>query len=190
MPPANSLCFPVSKLRHYQYLASNSRPGLDMLLLLAAMSLTLRVCNEDEIDPLYRNAKRSLLEAEMCGVISLRTLQAALLISLFEMGNSLYPAAYLTAGYCARLAYALGIHDRRNAPQAFPKPGWPPDAFVTRLRLPNTSSVLDRGRRSPASVVGRVIDGQVHAVLADVTPAANAIRQIRYSWGRLPALCL
>lgn len=68
----------------------------------------------------YRAAKASLRNLEDDGVISVQLLQANIFMTLFEVGHALYPTGYLTAGHCARLGQALGLHDRRHAPQLFP----------------------------------------------------------------------
>ncbi|KAK7750339.1 hypothetical protein SLS62_007747 [Diatrype stigma] len=59
--------------------------------------------------PLYRIAKRYHHEAETAGVQSIYVLQAGILIALYELGQAIYPAAYLTVGACARYGLALGI---------------------------------------------------------------------------------
>lgn len=71
---------------------------------------------------LYDKAKRCLQFLEGSGVMSIRLLQAFLLLALYETGNAIYPAAFLTVGHCARMGHALGIHDRKTAPQMFPAP--------------------------------------------------------------------
>ncbi|UKZ45883.1 hypothetical protein TrVGV298_000076 [Trichoderma virens] len=58
----------------------------------------------------YYAIKNSLLEAENSCVLELRVLQAIILIALYELGHAIYPAAYLTVGYCVRYGSALGIH--------------------------------------------------------------------------------
>ncbi|KAF3314531.1 hypothetical protein TWF173_004614 [Orbilia oligospora] len=82
--------------------------------------------NHDGIDPLsretYKTAKAYLAEIEASNVISVRLLQAALLISLYEVSNGMFPTAYLTVGHCARLGHALGIHARKRAPQVLSPP--------------------------------------------------------------------
>ena len=52
----------------------------------------------------------SLLESS--AVLSLRLLQSLVII-----------ATYLTTGQCARLGHALGVHDRRHAPQVLRRNG-------------------------------------------------------------------
>ena len=58
----------------------------------------------------YYAIKSSLIEAENSGILDLRVLQAIILIALFEIGHAIYPAAYMTVGYCVRYGSALGIH--------------------------------------------------------------------------------
>jgi hypothetical protein len=79
--------------------------------------------DEPSTDIWYQNAKRCLGLAESSGSVSGRLVQGALLLALYEIANGIYPAAYLSVGYCARLGHALGIHDRKNASQMFPVPG-------------------------------------------------------------------
>jgi hypothetical protein len=58
---------------------------------------------------LYKTSKRYLAEIEAAGLMSLRVLQATIFIALYEIGNAIYPAAYLTVGACARYGIALGL---------------------------------------------------------------------------------
>lgn len=46
---------------------------------------------------------------ETSGNLSLRILQAGILIALYETGHAIYPAAYLSVGACVRYGIALGI---------------------------------------------------------------------------------
>jgi hypothetical protein len=74
------------------------------------------------IDPQtqYRKAKRCLHLIEDQGIISMRVLQATLLLCLYEAGHAIFPAAFLSVGHCARIGHAIGIHDRRGVSQMFP----------------------------------------------------------------------
>ncbi|KAL7919879.1 hypothetical protein ACQKWADRAFT_329240 [Trichoderma austrokoningii] len=58
---------------------------------------------------LYRTSKRYLSEIEAAGLMSMHVFQAAIFIALYEIGNAIYPAAYLTVGACARYGIALGL---------------------------------------------------------------------------------
>jgi hypothetical protein len=62
----------------------------------------------------YFHLKRCLLVIEAQGFLSLRVLQAQLLLGLYEISHAIYPAAYLTIGHCAQVGHALGLNDMRS----------------------------------------------------------------------------
>ncbi|KAH7121582.1 putative fungal-specific transcription factor [Dactylonectria macrodidyma] len=69
-------------------------------------------CTEPGDDPragIYRIAKEFHHKAETYGPLSTQVLQAGILIAVYELGQSIYPAAYLTVGACARYGLALKI---------------------------------------------------------------------------------
>jgi len=68
---------------------------------------------------LYYMAKEIYSKAENACLISIQLLQSAILISIYEIGHGIYPAAYLTVGNAARLGLMMGLHDRKNATQLF-----------------------------------------------------------------------
>jgi hypothetical protein len=63
---------------------------------------------------LYAATIRFLFILESTGSLSTRLLQSRVLISLYEFGHGIHPAAYLSIGHCARLGLALDFH---NTPQ-------------------------------------------------------------------------
>lgn len=65
-------------------------------------------------DDLYHLSKRLYLHLEINGVVSLKVVQGLILIAIYELGNAIFPAAYMTIGHCSRLSQALGIHERRG----------------------------------------------------------------------------
>ncbi|KAI4170526.1 MAG: hypothetical protein LQ343_004903 [Gyalolechia ehrenbergii] len=65
--------------------------------------------NNDPKSPSYLAIKRTLAETEVAGIFSLQLLQATILVTLYEVGHAIYPAAYISAGTCARYALAQGI---------------------------------------------------------------------------------
>ncbi|KAM0260268.1 hypothetical protein ACHAQJ_002832 [Trichoderma viride] len=67
-----------------------------------------------DVSAMYHNAKRLHFEMEVAGVLSLRVLQAGILIALYEVGQAIYPAAYLTVGSCARYGVAIGVDKLRG----------------------------------------------------------------------------
>ncbi|UKZ67948.1 uncharacterized protein TrAtP1_009106 [Trichoderma atroviride] len=58
---------------------------------------------------LYKIVKEFYAEVEATGIMSVCILQSALLIAVYEIGNAIYPAAYMTVGNCARYGVALGL---------------------------------------------------------------------------------
>lgn len=70
----------------------------------------------------YKTAKAACSYVEACGVFSIRVVQTILLIALYELKHAIFPAAYLTVGHCARLGHAMGLHDRKKAPQMLAAP--------------------------------------------------------------------
>lgn len=58
---------------------------------------------------LYKMVKEFYAEIEATGIMSVCILQSALLIAVYEIGNAIYPAAYMTVGSCARYGVALGL---------------------------------------------------------------------------------
>lgn len=85
--------------------------GPDIALLFLAMKLiTLPPPPAPEMDgALYSSAKGFLATLEASGAVSFAYLQAMTLIALYEYSHSIYPAAWMTVGACARLTELLGI---------------------------------------------------------------------------------
>ncbi|KAJ0413306.1 hypothetical protein BJY00DRAFT_319921 [Aspergillus carlsbadensis] len=89
----------------------------------ALLALCMRLCclpvSSNEADgggggvveriALYRLVKRFYAEVESTEGLCLQVLQAAVLIAVFEIGDAIYPAAYLTVGACARYGIAMGL---------------------------------------------------------------------------------
>lgn len=99
----------ISKKEIRKHLLNLDYKKGDVLLL----ALSLKLCTAPTSTPrtkLYRTVKQLYFDLESSGLLSLRVLQAAVLISLYEIGHAVYPAAYLSVGGCARSAAALGIN--------------------------------------------------------------------------------
>lgn len=115
----------VSKIRLYQHLSNPAHePGSDIALLFLAMKLA---CNElPEGMPaqtqLYSDVKSFYHFVESQNGFTIQMIQALLLISMYEMGHSIYPAAYLSIGNAARIGYAMGLHHAKDTPQMLPRP--------------------------------------------------------------------
>ncbi|WPH00611.1 Hypothetical protein R9X50_00344100 [Acrodontium crateriforme] len=110
----------VSKIRLYQNLSNPSHePGADIALLFLAMRLASTAPAEG-LPPaqaqLYIDVKSLYAYVEAQNGFTVQMIQALLLISLYEIGHCIYPAAYLSTGNAARLGHAMGLHNR-DAPQ-------------------------------------------------------------------------
>ncbi|KAL6885775.1 hypothetical protein GGI43DRAFT_426533 [Trichoderma evansii] len=79
------------------------------VLLIAAIKLITTEPDSHANSTTYCSLKRAFLEVELSGSLTFRTLQALVLIAIYELGQAIYPSAYLTVGYCARYGIALGI---------------------------------------------------------------------------------
>lgn len=100
----------ISKRRFFTILLnplSSRRCELTLVALCMKLS-TAMPPREGEVDVLYRTVKGFFAEVEAAGVMSVHVLQAAVCISMYEMGQAIYPAAFLTVGWCARYGVALG----------------------------------------------------------------------------------
>ena len=83
--------------------------GPDIAMLFLAMKLITTQADEVADGTLYSIAKGFLSGLEGSGVVSLLCLQAMVLIALYEYSHSIYPAAWMTVGACARYAEILGL---------------------------------------------------------------------------------
>lgn len=114
----------VSKIRLYQHLASPvHEPGGDIALLFFSMKLATSEVSEGipPQTPLYQDVKSFFTYTEAQNGLTIQLIQALLLISLYELGHSIYPASYMSIGHAARLGHAMGLHEK-GAPQMLPRP--------------------------------------------------------------------
>lgn len=99
--------------------------GPDLALLFLCMKLIISR-PQDGIDtsqiPIYASAKRFLALMEATGSMSLLVLQAGILITWYEYGQSIYPAAYMSAGWCVRYGNLLGINEHVEAAELLGRP--------------------------------------------------------------------
>lgn len=96
----------------------------DLYALLLAMKLVTKQFedNEAERNVLYSHVKQCLFHLAAHNVLTLKLLQAEILVSLYEIGHAIYPAAYLTVGHCVRVAHALNLQDLTTPFRLFPLP--------------------------------------------------------------------
>ncbi|KAH8809186.1 hypothetical protein F5884DRAFT_794764 [Xylogone sp. PMI_703] len=111
--------FPIIYKRfiHHKIPASVEQLNADIGLLLLAMQMFCRTIDSNTGAEFYQQVKSCYTYVQCHNILSLATLQAGLLIALFEISQAIYPAAYLSMGNCARLGHALGIHNMKSAPQ-------------------------------------------------------------------------
>jgi hypothetical protein len=94
-------------------------PRTDVQLLLFSMNLVMWSPSQRgrRLNPRteqYLSLKRTFLDAETAGLLSVPLLQAMLLTSIYELGHAIYPAAYMSIGSCVRLALALELEKQRQ----------------------------------------------------------------------------
>ena len=61
---------------------------------------------------LYVMVKSNISLLESTGYLSLEVVQSRVLLSYYEMGHGILPAALISIGACARAARALGLHKK------------------------------------------------------------------------------
>ncbi|KAH6711553.1 hypothetical protein BKA61DRAFT_611180 [Leptodontidium sp. MPI-SDFR-AT-0119] len=100
--------------------------GPDLALLFLCMKL-ITSTPPDGIEasqsPLYISAKRFIALLEATGSASLHVLQAGLLVTWYEYGQAIYPAAYMSAGWCVRYGNMLGINGNSEAAEILGRTG-------------------------------------------------------------------
>lgn len=94
----------------------------DVQVLLYVMQLSVMPSSESR-STVYGLLKTAIFNLEQYAQFSTNFLSAYALLALHELGQGLFPAAYMTVGNLARIFYALGFHDRRNATQMLRRSG-------------------------------------------------------------------
>jgi hypothetical protein len=99
--------------------------GPDLALLFLCMKLIISRPQdgiESSHSPAYMSARRFIALMEANGMASLIVLQAILLVTLYEYGQAIYPAAWMSAGTCVRYGNLLGINGHKEAAQLLGRP--------------------------------------------------------------------
>ncbi|KAL7948002.1 hypothetical protein V8C42DRAFT_351869 [Trichoderma barbatum] len=94
----------------------------EIAILLVAMKMSTEVADSLSGNWLCRTVKGYLVSLEDSGLLTLGVLQAAILITIYEIGHGIYPAAYMSIGRCARLGHVMGLHGRRSISKLFKHP--------------------------------------------------------------------
>ncbi|KAI0179020.1 hypothetical protein GGR52DRAFT_579071 [Hypoxylon sp. FL1284] len=68
---------------------------------------------------MYTRVLEALFKVENSCLPCIQLLQSVILLSVYELGHGIYPAAYLRVGHASRLCVMMGLHDRKHAAQLF-----------------------------------------------------------------------
>ncbi|KAL7942607.1 N-terminal binuclear Zn cluster-containing protein [Trichoderma barbatum] len=99
----------VSKVHFLSNLVSwLTHKRAELFFLILAMKLSCEQVSGPRT-PLYQVTKYLQFRIENSGALSLQVIQGSVLIAIYEMGNGIYPSAFLSIAGCARYATALGI---------------------------------------------------------------------------------
>lgn len=98
------------------------RRGELFLLVLAMKLCSSRVTVAKSM--LYRTVKQFYFDMESSGRFSIQTLQAAVLINIYELGHGIYPAAIISVANCARIGSLLGVDRSLNSWDLLPGVPW------------------------------------------------------------------
>lgn len=110
----------ISKKRFFENLLNPlSQPRADVTILVFCMKLVIWLPSEttrgkDPRTSAYLFAKRTLLEAEVAGMLTLQLLQSWLLVTIYELGHAIYPSAYMSIATCARYGSLLDLKRDRS----------------------------------------------------------------------------
>ena len=99
--------------------------GPDLALLFLCMKLFISRPQdgiESSQNPIYVSAKRFIALMEATGTASLLMLQANILVAWFEYGQAIYPAAWMSAGWCTRYGNMLGINGNEHTTDLIGRP--------------------------------------------------------------------
>jgi Fungal specific transcription factor domain len=106
----------LSKARFFRELPRLfANPQADFILLCLSINLLMQRPNlarhiETMQSSLYVSVKTYLASLEATNYITLNSVQAMVLVTFYEMGHAIYPAASASIASCARLAHFLGLN--------------------------------------------------------------------------------
>jgi hypothetical protein len=99
--------------------------GPDLALLFLCMKLVISRPQdgiESSQNHIYVSAKRFIALLEATGTATLLMLQANILVTWFEYGQAIYPAAWMSAGWCTRYGNMLGINGNEHTTDLLGRP--------------------------------------------------------------------
>lgn len=99
----------VSKIQFLANLVSSlTHKRAELFFLILAMKLVCEPGSSSRT-PLYQVTKRLQHQIGNSGVLSLQVVQASVLIIIYELGNGIYPSAFLSIASAARYASAVDL---------------------------------------------------------------------------------
>jgi hypothetical protein len=93
-----------------------SQPHADFIVLCTSIHLLLQFPTSERGNmhsSLYVTIKRNIALLEATNFMTLSALQARLLVTLYETGHGILPAASISVAGCARMAHALGLNNKK-----------------------------------------------------------------------------
>lgn len=126
------ICFgSVSKVRLHRLIDSEaSVTAADLQALLLVMRLNCEPPSESTSTH-YKIAKATTSALEQYGLFTTNSLSACALLAVYEVGQGILPAAWLSVNGLIGLFCALGIHDKIKAVQILRRPGEHQSLFPT-----------------------------------------------------------
>lgn len=114
--------FPVTSLKRLSRQLvdeSTSIPADRMAMLYAMRLLSSPLGSHSKHD--YSAVKAAIDSFENRRPTTTNLLAAQILLTMYELGQGLFPAAYHSVSRCSRMCYAVGLHDKKKATQLLNK---------------------------------------------------------------------
>lgn len=118
------LGFPVLSESNYYVRLPNAFTGpcAEFSLLSLSMALIVSIPLEKEtresFSSLYMLVKSSIAIVEAANIHSLEVVQSRLLVTLYEVGHAIEPAAFMSLGTTARAAVAIGLNQKLDSSES------------------------------------------------------------------------
>ncbi|OTA95000.1 hypothetical protein M434DRAFT_236786 [Hypoxylon sp. CO27-5] len=178
----------LSKKRVRRHIAENgSAPDCPSHLLFLCMKLVSELLPSEipaRANKTYMQVLETLLRVENSRLPCLQLLQSVILISIYEIGHAIYPAAYLRVGHASRLCIMMGFHDqshvmvltdshsqppnraRVNYYRVLSPPGTKAELVLTSPYLRHRSLIIRVWDRSPMYVKQHMSSAASYAIAA------------------------
>lgn len=160
--------FPIMSETCYNIRLSNVRVQMatapsDLSILTLCMALVCKEPVGEELPlstrSMYASLKSFVALLEAMGTNSLEMLQGRLLLTIFEIGHAMYPAAYVSTAANVRTAISLGI----NAPCDDPrKVFWDPQKAEEAQQIWRGIAITDRSDLPPPPPPRTHISDRIH----------------------------